>query len=33
VVDQVAVVVREPAGWLPPGREDETVKALEANMT
>ena len=30
VVDQVAVVVREPAGWLPPGREDETVKALES---
>ncbi len=30
VVDQVALVVREPAGWLPPGREDETVKALES---
>ncbi len=29
VVDQVAVVVREPAGWLPPGRGGETVRALE----
>jgi hypothetical protein len=30
VVDQVAVVVREPAGWLPPGSPGETVKALES---
>jgi hypothetical protein len=30
VVDQVAVVVREPADWLPPGREDETVRAIES---
>jgi CobW/HypB/UreG, nucleotide-binding domain len=30
VVDQVAVVVREPAGWRPPGREGETVRALES---
>ena len=30
VVDQVAVVVREPAGWLPPGGPGETVKALES---
>jgi hypothetical protein len=30
VVDQVAVVVREPAHWLPPGREGETVRALES---
>ena len=30
VIDQVAVVVREPADWLPPGREDETVRALES---
>jgi hypothetical protein len=29
VVDHVAVVVREPADWLPPG-EGETVKALES---
>jgi len=27
-VDRVAVVVREPAGWLPPGRESEAVRAL-----
>jgi CobW/HypB/UreG, nucleotide-binding domain len=31
VVDQVAVVVREPAGWLPPVREGETVRALESD--
>ncbi len=31
VVDQVAVVVREPAGWRPPGREGETVRALESD--
>jgi hypothetical protein len=30
VVDQVAVVVREPADWLPPSREDETVRELES---
>ena len=30
VVDHVAVVVREPADWLPPGREGETVRALES---
>ena len=24
------MVVREPADWLPPGREDETVRALES---
>ena len=30
VIDQVAVVVREPPTWLPPGREDETVRALES---
>ena len=29
VVEHVAVVVREPADWLPPGREGETVRALE----
>jgi len=29
VVEHVAVVVREPADWLPPGRAGETVKALE----
>jgi hypothetical protein len=28
VVDQVAVVVREPADWRPPDREGETVRAL-----
>jgi hypothetical protein len=28
VVEHVAVVVREPAGWLPPGREGEAVRAL-----
>jgi len=31
VVDQVVVVVREPAEWLPPGREAETVRALESD--
>jgi CobW/HypB/UreG, nucleotide-binding domain len=30
VVDQVAVVVREPADWRPPDRDDETVRALES---
>jgi hypothetical protein len=30
VVEHVAVVVREPAGWLPPGREGEAVRALES---
>jgi hypothetical protein len=27
----VAVVVREPADWRPPGREGETVRALESD--
>ncbi len=31
VVDQVAMVVREPAGWRPPGREGETVRVLESD--
>jgi len=31
VVDQVAVVVREPADWRPPAREGETVRALESD--
>ncbi len=30
VVEHVAVVVREPADWLPPGREGEAVRALES---
>lgn len=30
VVEHVAVVVREPADWLPPGREGEAVKAIES---
>jgi CobW/HypB/UreG, nucleotide-binding domain len=30
VVDHVAVVVREPAGWRPPGRDGATVRALES---
>jgi len=30
VVDQVAVVVREPADWRPPARDGETVRALES---
>ncbi len=30
VAQHVAVVVREPAGWLPPGRENDTVRALES---
>lgn len=30
VVEHVAVVVREPAGWLPPGRDGEVVRALES---
>jgi hypothetical protein len=30
VVDQVAVLVREPADWRPPAREGETVRALES---
>jgi hypothetical protein len=30
VVEHVAVVVREPAGWLPPGRDGEAVRALES---
>ena len=30
VVEHVAVVVREPAGWLPPGREGEAIRALES---
>jgi len=29
-VEHVAVVVREPADWLPPGREGEAVTALES---
>jgi GTPase SAR1 family protein len=30
VVDQVAVVVREPEDWLPPGRKGQPVRALES---
>ncbi len=30
VAEHVAVVVREPADWLPPGRENETVRALDS---
>lgn len=30
VVHHVAVVVREPAGWLPPGRPGEMISALES---
>ena len=30
VVEQVAVVVREPAGWLPPGGKGEAARALES---
>lgn len=30
VVEHVAVVVREPADWLPPGREGAVVRALES---
>ena len=30
VVDHVAVVVREPADWVPPGWKGETVRALES---
>ena len=30
VVDHVAVVVREPADWLPPVRDSEAVKALQS---
>jgi hypothetical protein len=30
VVDHVAVVVREPAGWLPPGWDGEALRALES---
>ncbi len=30
VVEHVAVVVREPADWLPPSREGEAVRALES---
>ena len=30
VVEHVAVVVREPADWLPPSREDEAIRALES---
>ena len=29
VVEHVAVVVREPADWLPPGRDGEAIRALE----
>ena len=29
-VEHVAVVVREPANWLPPAREGEAVTALES---
>ena len=29
VVEHVAVVVREPAGWLPPVRQAETIRALQ----
>ena len=28
VVEHVAVVVREPADWLPPGRDGEAMRAL-----
>jgi GTPase SAR1 family protein len=31
VVDQVAVVVREPADWRPPARDGETARALESD--
>ena len=30
VVEHVAVVVREPPGWLPPGRSGDAVRALES---
>jgi hypothetical protein len=30
VVEHVAVVMREPAGWLPPGRDGEAVRALDS---
>jgi hypothetical protein len=30
VVEHVVVVVREPAGWLPPVREGEAIRALES---
>ena len=30
VAEHVAVVVREPADWLPPGRNGEAVRALES---
>jgi hypothetical protein len=30
VVEQVAVVVREPAGWRPPGQVAEAVRAIES---
>jgi hypothetical protein len=30
VIEHVAVVVREPADWLPPGREGQVVTALES---
>ena len=30
MAEHVAVVVREPADWLPPGRENETVRAVES---
>lgn len=30
VVDHIAVVVREPSDWLPPGRESEAVTTLES---
>jgi CobW/HypB/UreG, nucleotide-binding domain len=30
VVEHVAVVVREPPDWLPPGREGEAIRALES---
>jgi hypothetical protein len=30
MVEHIAVVVREPADWLPPGREGEAVTALES---
>ena len=31
VVEQVAVVVREPAGWSPPGQSGEAVRAIESD--
>jgi len=30
IAEHVAVVVQEPAGWLPPGQRDEAVRELES---